>query len=142
MTDPDDDTQPQPTGGSEPARPGLPLPPALPPLPPLPGPLADPPAPPRGPALRVDPDAPRDSGWREPPWFPPGDRRRRDRNRDRPANGFAVLVGLIFIVVGGWYFLERTLGIDLPRIQWGSLWPLVLIALGGWILIQSIQRRP
>ena len=133
MTDPDDDTHPHATGTPEPARPIAPSPGSA---PAEPGSPTDPP--PREPTLQADPDRPRDSGWREPPWFPPDGRRRR---RERPSNAVAILVGLALIAIGGWYFLERTLGIDLPRIQWGSLWPVILIVLGGWILIQSVQRR-
>ena len=145
MTDPDDDTQPHATGASDPARPVVPPPPPAPDAPPPAapdapaGPAATPPPPP-GPSLRVNPDAPRDSGWREPPWIPPDDRRHR-RDRDRRPNGFAVLVGFALIAIGGWYFLDRTLGVSLPRIEWRSLWPVILIVLGGWILIQSMQRR-
>jgi hypothetical protein len=91
-----------------------------------------------GATLRVDPDRRSDPNWREPPWFPPRD---RDRGRDRPSSGFAIVVGLILIAIGAWYFLDRTLGLAMPRIQWGSLWPLILILIGGWILVRSFQRR-
>ena len=150
MTDPDDDTQTHQTAPLDPAPPaGPPAAPAtpgasLPPEPPVgSAPPPDAPAgspPPREPSLQADPSAPHDSGWREPPWFPAD--ARRQRRRERTANPFAILVGLAFIAIGAWYFLDRTLGIALPRIQWGSLWPLILIVLGGWILFQSMQRRP
>jgi hypothetical protein len=29
----------------------------------------------------------------------------------------------------------------MPRIQWGSLWPVLLIVLGGLILLRAIERR-
>jgi hypothetical protein len=140
MTDLNDETQPHPNadpgGAANPARdPGL----------------ADP-APASGPSgsagssgsgsasserpLRADPDRPADSGWREPPWFPP-----RDRGRNHRASPFAMVVGLIFIAVGAYYFVDRTLGIALPRIQWSSAWPVILIIIGGLILIRSFQRR-
>ncbi|HYX12296.1 MAG TPA: hypothetical protein VE817_09945 [Candidatus Acidoferrum sp.] len=95
-------------------------------------------APPADPPLRVDPDRPSDSTWREPAWFPPRDRLRRGDRRPSP---FALVIGLIFIVVGLYYFLDRTLGIVLPRIQWANVWPIALIVLGGLILIRSFQRR-
>jgi hypothetical protein len=87
--------------------------------------------------LRADPDRPADSGWREPPWFPARDRHRADR-----PSLFSIVVGLGLIVVGAYYFLDRTLGIAMPPIQWGSLWPIVLIVLGGVILVRSLQRKP
>jgi hypothetical protein len=90
------------------------------------------------PPLRADPDRPSDSGWREPAWFPPRD---RTRHGDRHASPFAIVVGLIFIVIGVYYFLDRTLGIALPPIEWASVWPIVLILLGGLILVRSFQRR-
>jgi hypothetical protein len=90
------------------------------------------------PPLRADPDRPSDSRWREPAWFPPRD---RTRHRDRGASPFAIVVGLIFIVIGAYYFLDRTLGIAMPRIQWASVWPIALIVIGGLILIRSLQHR-
>jgi hypothetical protein len=117
MTDRDEDTQPHASGAAAGG--------------------AVPPPPPGEPPLRADPDRPRDSGWREPPWFPPSDRR-----RDRPVSPFAMVVGLGLVLVGLYYFVDRTLGIALPRISWGSLWPILLIVLGGLILIRSFQRKP
>ena len=51
------------------------------------------------------------------------------------------MFGLIILAVGVYYFLDRTLGIAMPQIQWGSLWPVLLIVLGGLILLRSIERR-
>jgi hypothetical protein len=139
MTQPDDETQPQPTVS----------PPSAVPPPNPPGPAVPPPPPPsEPPPLTAKPDRPADPGWREPPWIPPRDARDRARElrekerRDRSPSPFALVVGLVLIVLGGWWFLERTLGISLPRIAWGSLWPLLLIILGGVILIRSFDRRP
>jgi hypothetical protein len=119
MTEPIDETQPHPTadaGTASTADSGT---------------ATDPP-------LRADPDRPSDSRWREPAWFPPRD---RTRHGDRRASPFAIVVGLIFIVIGAYYFLDRTLGIAMPRIQWASVWPIVLIVIGGLILVRSLQRR-
>ena len=89
------------------------------------------------PSLRADPNRPADSGWREPAWIPP-----RPRVRDHRPSIVAIVVGLVLIVIGGYYFLDRTLGLAMPRIQWGSVWPIVLIVVGGLILIRSFQRKP
>ena len=89
-----------------------------------------------GPSMRADPDRPADSGWREPPWFPP-----RDRDRDRRPSAIAIVIGLVLIAIGLYYFLDRTLGIALPGIQWSSAWPIILIVLGGLILVRSFQRK-
>jgi hypothetical protein len=83
------------------------------------------------------PDRPPSTEWREPPWFPPRDGDRRERR----ANMGAIVIGLIILAVGIYYLLDRTLGIAMPRIQWGRIWPIFLIVLGGLILIRSIQRR-
>ena len=44
------------------------------------------------------------------------------------------MFGLVLIVVGLWFFAEHTLGLDLPTIRWGQLWPLLIIGIGLLIL--------
>jgi hypothetical protein len=152
MTDPMDETQPHPrandgpaVGSAEAAPRATPDPaPATPdPAPATPNPATATPDPAPGSAgaspLRADPDRPADSGWREPAWFPPD--RRDHRERDRRPSAVAMAVGLAFIVVGLYYFLDRTLRIEMPRIQWGSLWPVVLIVIGVLVLLRSFQRK-
>jgi hypothetical protein len=100
------------------------------------GPLgepAPPPPPPTAPPLVADPDRPADPGWREPPWIPP-------RKRDPKPNLAALIVGVALIAFGLWFFVDRTLGIALPAIQWRSIWPVLLIILGGVVLIRSLDR--
>jgi len=146
MTDPIDDTQPHRSGDPSPTSDE-----AAPAADPA-GPVADPAAPDTaeaapgpgapgsqdssttGPPLRADPDRPADSGWREPPWFPP-------RERDRRPSAFALVVGLVLIAIGAYYFIDRTLGIALPPIQWSGVWPIILIVIGGLILVRSFQRK-
>jgi hypothetical protein len=53
----------------------------------------------------------------------------------------AIVFGLVLIAVGAWYFLDRTLGIAMPRIQWSTIWPVILIVIGGLILVRSFQRK-
>jgi hypothetical protein len=92
----------------------------------------------QAPSSSPQPDRPaRD--WREPPWFPPRDGNRR--SRDRRPNVAAIVAGLVILAVGVYYFLDRTLGIAMPAIQWGSIWPILLIVLGGLILLRSLERR-
>lgn len=52
-----------------------------------------------------------------------------------------VVWGLILIAVGGWFFLDRTLGLDLPDIDWGNVWPVILIVVGAALLLQGLGRR-
>jgi hypothetical protein len=80
------------------------------------------------------PPPPAEPTWRppaEPTWRPPRDR-----------GGSASLVfGVIILIVGLWFFASRTLGLDLPDIEWGQLWPLLLIGLGAWIVFGAMRRN-
>ncbi len=67
-----------------------------------------------------------------PAWQPP----RSDSGRYA-----SVIFGVILLVIGLWFFAERTLGIDLPSLDWGKLWPLFLIGLGLWVVLGSLGRR-
>ena len=51
------------------------------------------------------------------------------------------MFGLIIIAIGVWFFLDRTLGFNLPEIDWGGLWPLILIGIGAWILVGAGRRN-
>lgn len=65
-------------------------------------------------------------------WRPP---------RGREGNVASIVVGLVLLAVGIWYLLDHTLGIDMPRIDWGDLWPLILVVLGAAVLWQAVRRR-
>lgn len=122
MTDPIDETQPHATSPSPPTSNG-----------PASGePAATPP--PAASRLRVDPDGPKATDWREPPWFPPGD-------KDRHPNMAALVAGVALVLIGLYFFLDRTLGVALPRIQWSTVWPVILIAIGAIVLFRSVSRR-
>jgi hypothetical protein len=99
-------------------------------------PPASDPAGPTSPPLRADPDRPVDSGWREPPWIPG-----RPRGRDRRPSPAAIVVGLVLIGLGVYWFLDWTLGVAMPPIAWGSVWPVILIVIGGLIVVRSLDRR-
>jgi hypothetical protein len=68
----------------------------------------------------------------EPAWRPP----RSDSGRNA---GF--VFGVILVIIGLWFFATTTLGLDLPRVDWAALWPLLLIGLGAWILLGAMGRR-
>jgi hypothetical protein len=51
------------------------------------------------------------------------------------------VVGLILLAIGLWFFADVTLGLSLPRVRWGDLWPLLLVGLGAWLLLGSMRRR-
>jgi Domain of unknown function (DUF5668) len=65
-------------------------------------------------------------------WRPP---------RSRESNIASMVVGLILLVIGVWYLLDQTLGVEMPRIDWGDFWPILLIAIGGIMLVRSARRR-
>jgi len=48
----------------------------------------------------------------------------------------SIIVGLVILGVGLWYFADRTLGLELPRIEADQLWPIVVIALGAWLIVR------
>jgi hypothetical protein len=68
----------------------------------------------------------------DPTWRPP---------RARGSNTPSIVIGLILVAIGAWYFLDQTLGLDMPRINWRDFWPVILIVLGGVIVFRSVGRR-
>ena len=44
-------------------------------------------------------------------------------------------------VIGIWYFLDTTLGLTMPDIEWDNLWPILLIAIGGVIVFRAATDR-
>ena len=53
----------------------------------------------------------------------------------------SLVIGIVLLAIGVWYFADRTLGLDLPRLNWNDLWPIALILLGGWIIAGPYLRR-
>jgi hypothetical protein len=74
-----------------------------------------------------------------PPPPPPTSSWRPPRSRD--SNIASIVVGLIILGIGVWYFLDTTLGLTMPRINWDNLWPVLLIVIGGVILFRSATDR-
>ncbi len=64
----------------------------------------------------------------------------RRRQRTDSGRGVSLVFGVILLVIGLWYFATRTLGLDLPDLDWGNLWPLILIGLGVWVVFRSMRR--
>jgi hypothetical protein len=59
----------------------------------------------------------------------------------QPARMAGIAWGIVLVLVGLWFFADQTLGIDLPGIPWGDLWPLVIIAFGVWIIVRAMGFR-
>jgi type VI protein secretion system component VasF len=73
---------------------------------------------------------------------PTPDERAAKRYRDgRGVDTGAIVWGAILLAVGAWFFLDQTLGIDLPAIDWGDIWPIILIVVGAVVIFQGMRRR-
>ena len=53
----------------------------------------------------------------------------------------SITIGLIVVAIGLWSFADQTLGLDMPRVGWSELWPVLLILVGAWLLYTSLRRR-
>ncbi len=67
-----------------------------------------------------------------PPWQPP---------RQRGRNVASIVVGLVFLGIGIWYFLDTTLGLTMPDVEWDNIWPILLIVIGGVIVFRAATDR-
>ena len=123
----DDQTSRTETAAPSPVEPTDATPPgsALPPPAAAPPPNATPPPDAAPPSDATPP--PTQPDWRPPP---------HDGGRNA-----SFVFGVIILLVGLWFFATKTLGLDLPRLDWGQLWPIVLIAIGGLIVLNAMQRR-
>ncbi|HET8787073.1 MAG TPA: DUF5668 domain-containing protein [Candidatus Limnocylindrales bacterium] len=74
------------------------------------------------------------------PPTPPGSPLVR-RSDERPGRTATVVFGLIVVAIGLWFFADQTLGLDMPRLSWSELWPVLLILVGAWLLYTSLRRR-
>ncbi|CAN5638978.1 hypothetical protein BH20CHL7_BH20CHL7_06080 [soil metagenome] len=74
------------------------------------------------------------------PTPPPADTWRPERHDDTGRMA-SVVFGLLLLGVGLWFFADRTLGLDLPRISWSQFWPVILIVLGVWIVLGARRRH-
>ena len=48
-----------------------------------------------------------------------------------------LLIGLLLLFVGGYYFLRNTLGFDLGELDGEALWPIVVIVFGALLLLRG-----
>ncbi len=54
----------------------------------------------------------------------------------RERGGGAVVLGLVLVVLGAWFLLQRFI----PQIDSDVLWPVVLLLLGGALVVGSLRR--
>jgi Domain of unknown function (DUF5668) len=60
--------------------------------------------------------------------------------RDDPGRTGTIIFGVILLAVGLWFFADQTLGLEMPELSWSELWPVLIIALGVWIVLGSMRR--
>lgn len=53
----------------------------------------------------------------------------------------ALILGVILLLVGGYFLLENAFGFDLPELNWDLIWPLALVALGVGLLVRALTGR-
>ena len=63
--------------------------------------------------------------------------------RDRGDGGrlWTLIAGVFVLGLGVWFFLDYTLGINLPTIRWSQLWPVILIIIGAAVLLGALRRE-
>jgi hypothetical protein len=84
------------------------------------------------------PPTPPPSSWAPPPATPPPAWRPPPADHGR---NVSLVFGVIVLLVGLWFFAGRTLGLDLPDLDWGQLWPVILIGLGAWMTLNAVRQR-
>lgn len=52
------------------------------------------------------------------------------------------MLGAILLLVGGYFLLRNTLGIDIPDLDWDMIWPFAIIGLGALVLVRAMRRNP
>jgi NADH:ubiquinone oxidoreductase subunit 4 (subunit M) len=66
-----------------------------------------------------------------------GDMEVRGHGR-RDAGG--IVFGVILLLVGGYYLLQQTFGLNLPDLNWDQIWPVLVIVLGLVVLYGAWSR--
>lgn len=53
----------------------------------------------------------------------------------------ALILGVILLLVGGYFLLRNAFGIELPEINWDLVWPVALVAIGAVIVLRGVAGR-
>jgi LiaI-LiaF-like transmembrane region len=95
-------------------------------------------------AAPAPPPAPTFGGPPPAPPIPPAPAWSAPSRRDRGGGGgriWTLAFGLFVLGLGVWFFLDRTLGLDMPTIRWSQLWPVILIVIGAVVLLGALRRE-
>ena len=140
MTDPETIRYEAPTGATSgaPSSSGTGVPPSAEGTPP--SAEGAPPSAPTGATSGATTGAPPGAGMGAPASPPPPPPAWRPPPSDPGRNAW-LIIGVIIVIVGAWFFATRTLGLELPRLDWGQLWPVLLILLGAWIVLSAFRQR-
>jgi uncharacterized integral membrane protein len=88
-----------------------------------------PPPPPAAPPPPTAQTAP--TGWAQ---------QQRQGSRRDGGRWWSIIVGLVILAIGLWFFADRTLELDMPDIRWSQLWPVILIVIGVVVLVGAMRR--
>jgi uncharacterized integral membrane protein len=113
---------------------------------PLPGSTHDVPstssAPPAPVATAPIASSPPPAGFASPPPPPPPPAAwASPRRRDDSGRLGSIVVGLVILGLGLWFFASETLQLEMPDISWRQAWPVILIAIGAWMVLGTVRRR-
>lgn len=70
-----------------------------------------------------------------------GQRLAKDPSVVAAADTAARIWGLIVLAAGLWFLADVTIGMDMPNVPWGDVWPLGLILIGVLIVVRGMGRR-
>jgi uncharacterized integral membrane protein len=54
----------------------------------------------------------------------------------------ALLLAVVLIIIGGYYVLRNTMGINLPELNGDAIWPIFVIILGIGLLSRVAEPKP
>jgi divalent metal cation (Fe/Co/Zn/Cd) transporter len=52
----------------------------------------------------------------------------------------ALVIGGVILLVGGFYLLRNTFGLNLGELDWEPLWPILVVLLGAAIVVGALTR--
>jgi hypothetical protein len=70
-----------------------------------------------------------------------GHRLSKDPSVQRAADSLARVWGLVILAAGLWFLADVTIGMDMPAIPWGELWPIGLILVGLFVVVRGMSSR-